>query len=142
MEDENLSKTSEFNSAVDYVQRLARLQETLDELRLMNLTDIPFGSSMPVYMLRLKTLTSLWLEILPKSTDEEIEDTKCRKKYTEHFIMSNPLIKINHKGEQIYIPENINKTEILLENLEEALRVIIEKRGLNSPNKLSEGGYD
>jgi hypothetical protein len=56
--------------------------------------------------------------------------------------MSNPLIKINHKGEQIYIPENINKTEILLENLEEALRVIIEKRGLNSPNKLSEGGYD
>jgi hypothetical protein len=143
MEDENVNgKTSEFNSAIDYVKRIAALQESLDELRCMNLYDIPYGLSQPVYMLRLKMLTSLWMEILSKASQEEKEDVRSRKKYTENYIKSHPPVKVDHNGKVTLINEHIETIDFLLERLEETLREIIESHGLNSPNKLSEGGYD
>jgi hypothetical protein len=135
-EDRDIKST--FNAGISFAERTAKLQEVLNDCRVDPLL-IPPGFTQPCYMITLKTITSLWLEISPKANKIEKEVVESIKKLTEDYIKSYPICSVNHEGKTTLIQKNIDKINELLEEFERRVRIVLENHDLNSPNKEDPG---
>lgn len=124
-----------FNAGVMSVTTIRNLMDRLHFCRNPYGMNMINGSPQSNYMTTLETLNSLWLEVLPKASKDELKTIDQLKRLCDFSISKHKPFVFDKHGNSLPHPDNINKLVCIMTKFERELRMCIERAGLSNPNR-------